>query len=192
MILSIREIFDILVMTVAVGYIFMDMWRQFGAFGHHIGFDVRSFKMACIATAPALIVHELFHKFVALAFGLFAVFHASYFWLIFGVILKSLNSPLLFFVPAYVSIDCAAPNCIISPLSSALVAFAGPFANLLLFVVSKLYLRNKRLPMKKRIVFYVTQQINLFLFIFNMLPFPLFDGFKVYEGLFLFLKPFFG
>lgn len=191
MIISIREIFDIVVMTVAVGFIFMDVLKKLKPHNYaNYGFDWPALKLACLVTAPALILHELFHKFVALAYGLQAVFHASYSWLGFGVVLKLLNSPFLFFVPAYVSIGCDVEPCTISPISSALIAFAGPFANLLLFLVCRVWLK-KRMPFKKKVLLHITKQINLFLFIFNMLPFPLFDGWKVYEGLFLFLKSLF-
>ena len=193
MLISLKEILDILIMTVAVGFIFMDVWRQFGFFRnfYYQGFHWKALWLACIVTAPALILHELFHKFTALAIGLSATFHASYFWLGFGVLLKLLHSPFLFFVPAYVSIGCDAGPCILSPVNSAVVAFAGPFANLLIFLIARQWLLQRRLPMKKRVVLYVTKQINLFLFVFNMLPFPLFDGFKVYEGLFYFISTFF-
>ena len=91
-------------------------------------------------------------------------------------------------MPAYVSIGCVSSDCVVSPLSSALIAFAGPFANLLLFLIAKIVLARKHLSLKMRILVHVSKQINLFLFIFNMLPFPPFDGFKVYEGLFYFIK----
>lgn len=190
MLLSFQEIIDIAIMTAAVGYIFMGIWRQFKPFNgvYSVGFDWRAFKLACLVTAPALILHELFHKFVAIAFGLFAIFHASYFWLLFGLVLKTLNSPVLFFVPAYVSIACPVADCVVSPSTSALTAFAGPFANLLLFGVCWFWLKKKRLPLRTKIVFYVSKQINFFLFVLNMLPFPLFDGWKVYEGLFYLIK----
>ena len=188
MIVSFGEIIDIIIMTFVVGYIFIDVAKQFNISRVPIyGFDWKSFKFACFATAPALILHELFHKFVAIAFGLNAVFHASYFWLGFGAVLKFLNSPFLFFVPAYVSIGCALP-CKVSLVDSAVVAFAGPFANLLLFVISRELLKSSRLKFRRRALLYVTKQINLFLFVFNMLPFPLFDGFKVYEGLFFVVR----
>lgn len=188
MIISLREIIDIMIMTFVVGYIFMDVWKQFGLFRNNFGFNWRALWFACLVTAPALILHELLHKFTALAVGLSATFHASYFWLGFGVLLKILQSPFLFFVPAFVSIGCDSHQCILSPLNSAVVAFAGPFANLLLFFIARQWLKQHRLSLKKRVVLYVTKQINLFLFIFNMLPFPLFDGFKVYEGLFFVVR----
>ncbi len=177
MIFTIRELFDVLIMTLAVGYIFMDLFRR-----QPIGFDKNAFLFACLVTAPALIVHELAHKFVALSFGLQATFHAAYFWLILGIVLKMLRFGFIFFVPAYVSIGTAQATQI-APLASAIIAFAGPFLNFVLFFVSWLLLKQRRMKHSTFIFLQVTKQINLFLFVFNMLPIPLFDGWKVYQGL---------
>ncbi len=177
MIFTLRELFDVIIMTLAVGYIFMDMFRL-----HPMGFDKRAFWFACLVTAPALIAHELAHKFVALSFGLEATFHAAYLWLALGVILKLIRFNFIFFVPAYVSIGAAGMSVL--PSQSALIAFAGPFLNLVLFVVAWASLKQRRLKRNTFMFLQVTKQINLFLFIFNMLPIPFFDGMKVYEGLF--------
>jgi len=187
MLITIREIIDIIIMTAAVGYIFVDIFKLTK---HHYGFDWDSFFFACIITAPALIFHELAHKFVALGFGLEATFHAAYGWLGIGLAMKLLNTGFIFFVPGYVSITCAQMPCMIQPLHSALVAFAGPFLNLVLFAVSKTILStNKKLSRRTMAVLIMTQRINLFLFIFNMLPIPGFDGLKVYSGLYSFFSP---
>lgn len=178
MIFTFRELFDVIIMTLAVGYIFMDLFRR-----HPVGFDKNAFLFACLVTAPALIAHELAHKFIALSFGLQATFHAAYFWLILGIALKMLRFGFIFFVPAYVSIG-SAHAAQIAPLTSALVAFSGPFLNLALFFVSWLLLKQQRLKKNTFIFLHVTKQINLFLFVFNMLPIPFFDGMKVYQGLF--------
>ncbi len=178
MIFTFRELFDIIIMTLAVGYIFMDMFRR-----QSYSFDKRAFWFACLVTAPALILHELAHKFVAVSFGLEATFHAAYFWLIIGIILKLIRFNFIFFVPAYVSIE-AAQAAAVAPLASAAIAFAGPFLNFVLFAVSWALLKQKRLKRSTFIFLQVTKQINLFLFIFNMLPIPFFDGMTVYEGLF--------
>src|SRR5574341_414940 len=175
MIFTLRELFDVLIMTLAVGYIFMDLFRR-----QPIGFDKNAFFFACLVTAPALIVHELAHKFFALGFGLEATFHAAYFWLILGIVLKMMRFGFIFFVPAYVSIG----NGAVPPLESALIAFAGPALNLVLFIVAWALLKQKRMKRNTFIFLQVTKQINLFLFIFNMLPIPFFDGMKVYQGLF--------
>jgi Zn-dependent protease len=175
MIFTIREMLDVVIMTFAVGYIFMDMFRRVP-----FGFDRNAFLFACMVTAPALIAHELAHKFVALSFGLQAEFHAAYFWLILGVILKILRFGFIFFVPAYVSIGAGA----VTPLASALIAFSGPFLNLVLFAAAWLSLKQSRMKRSTFILLHVTKQINLFLFVFNMLPIPFFDGMKFYQGLF--------
>jgi len=188
MIFSLGEIIDILIMTAAVGFIFKD------AFGHAAhkredyeplvhykrGFDFESFKFAAIVAAPAVILHELGHKFVAISFGFNATFHAAYFWLLIGVVLKLMNFGFIFFVPAYVSYAGA-----VSPLQSSLVAFAGPFVNLLLWIVPMIVLRqNLRMKSMTRSFLLLTSKINMFLFIFNMLPIPPFDGYHVFQGIF--------
>ena len=182
MILNLREIIDIIIMTLAVGYIFTSIFK----FNHDrfkTGFDWRSFKFACLVTAPAIILHELGHKFAALGFGLEATFHAAYTWLGIGIVLRVLQTGFIFFVPAYVSIGCAAKECVIPPLQMSTIAAAGPFVNLAIFFICWILLKKKDLKKNTRIVIYVTKQINLFLFVFNMLPIPMFDGFKVYKGL---------
>jgi len=46
---------------------------------------------------------------------------------------------------------------------------------------------GKKLSNRAKIMWLFTRRINGFLFILNMLPFPGFDGFKVYAGLFGFV-----
>ncbi len=181
MILSIRELFDIVIMTLAVGYIFIDLFRL----RTRAYFDWRMLWFACLVTAPALILHELAHKFTAIAYGLQAAFHAAYAWLGIGVLLKLVHSPFIFFVPGYVAIQCAIPPCSIAPLTSALVAFAGPAFNIILYATGWFVLKQYHIRSRKWFFFWVvTQRINLLLFILNMLPLPGFDGFKVYQGLY--------
>src|SRR3989338_425388 len=147
MLFTLKELFDVIMMTIGVGFIFMD---RFGldtirytvksyvedpvayyqnALGKKVSsFNWNNFGIACLITAPAVIFHELAHKLVAISYGLQATFHAAYFWLSFGVIMKLLNTGFIFFVPGYVSFS-GAPT----PLQSATIAFAGPFLNLVLW-----------------------------------------------------------
>jgi Zn-dependent protease len=85
-------------------------------------------------------------------------------------------------VPAYVSIAGAG----LTPLNHSAVAFAGPAVNLLLFALPFLLIRTKVLLKKHKQylpALVMMSRINLFLFIFNMLPIPMFDGWSVYSGI---------
>lgn len=189
MIITPIEIFDMIAMTAIVGYIFMGFFRRQTPHDYlnPRRFDWDSFKIACWITAPALIFHELAHKFVAVSFGFDATFHAAYTFLAIGVILRLVGSNFIFFVPAFVSIGCKTGICRIPPLQSAIIAASGPFTNLAIFAVAFFVLKYKKdLDKKTKTILHLTKIINLFLFIFNMLPIPGFDGSKVFSGLFAF------
>ena len=177
-----NELLDLVIMTFALGYIFMAYIKRPQKYSDLLTgkvFNWDDFKFALIVTAPAVVLHELAHKFAGLAMGLTSIFHASYFGLGLGVILRVFSSPFIVFIPGYVSISGA------TPLQSALTAFMGPFMNLLLFSIAYLVLQRKRKMTQNQAIFwYLTKQINLFLFFFNMIPLPPFDGSKVFAGLF--------
>jgi Zn-dependent protease len=142
-------------------------------------FDWQAFWFATIVTAPALLLHELGHKIVALSFGLTATFHAAYTWLGIAIVLRLVNFPFIFFVPALVSISGNA-----TPMQHVLIAFAGPGVNLLLFLIALIVLKTKDNLSNNAIHFWsLTKNINIFLFIFNMIPIPMFDGNTVFVGL---------
>ncbi|RME78097.1 hypothetical protein D6774_02265 [Candidatus Woesearchaeota archaeon] len=181
---SIQEIIDIIIMTLAVGFIFKDMFRAPAPQVYDPLRAIQSrkyddFTFAIVVTAPAIILHEFGHKFVALAFGLHAVFHAAYTWLAIGVLLKLFMPGFIFFVPAYVAIQGFAGH-----IPHALIAFAGPGVNLLLYLACKIALKLQKVPSKYVKAVVLTQRINGVLFLFNMLPIPGFDGFQVYSQLF--------
>ena len=184
MLFNLIELVDLVVMTAAVCYILMDFTRHDDPLLHY-GFDWKAFRLSCIVAAPAVVFHELGHKFAALAFGLKATLHADYMWLLIGSAMKMLNTGLIFFVPGYVSI-----SGVQSPLVSAATAFAGPAVNLVLWAGSRLAI--KFVPSMKlgtlRILA-LTSKINGFLFVFNMLPIFYFDGYKVFAGIISWLWP---
>ena len=121
------EFIDVIVMTIAVGFIFKDFFHRprkenydplkavgeskHKTFLHDIGYSI-------IITAPAVIFHELAHKLVAISFGMSATFHAAYKFLALGILLKLFHVPFLFFVPGYVS----HPN--VGPIQTMAIAFA--------------------------------------------------------------------
>ncbi len=180
MLLSTYELFDLVIMTLAIAFILKDFIRMPRYIHQPLtsGFDIENFKFTALCTAPAIILHEMAHKFVALGFGLSATFHASYFGLSLGVILRLIHSPFIVFVPGFVSTMGG------TPLQHSIVAAAGPLMNLALWLGSSIILKRAvSLTSRQRLALIITKQINLFLFIFNMIPFGPFDGGHVVSGL---------
>jgi Zn-dependent protease len=176
MLFTIKEVIDIVIMSAGVGFIFsstLDRYRHnYEPLEHSLRFNYKSLLFAIYATAPAIILHELAHKFTAMYFGLSAEFNAAYTWLFVGILLKIFSFPFIFFVPGYVAITGAAP-----PLSFAITALAGPTLNLGLWLASRQLVR-KNLLVNYTNILLLTSKINMFLFIFNMLPIPGFDGYN--------------
>lgn len=187
MILSIREIVDIVLMSVIVGFILKDLfmprkktvYEPLDQFKSGKVWAVQGLWLSIIVTAPAIILHEFGHKFMAISFGMSAVFKAAYTWLGIGFILK-LFTGFIFFVPAYVEITNIANA---SPLQLSIVAFAGPAVNLILWLSTLFLYQNVKINPKYLPFVILTSKINMLLFVFNMLPIPGFDGFKVYSGI---------
>ncbi len=190
---SIGELIDVTAMTLFIGFIFQDQIRKpsktadpFGLLNRRPRFDWENIKYAAMVVAPAIILHEFGHKFVAMAFGMQATFQAAYFWLVLGTVMKLAGVSLIFFVPAYVSwkpTNAAAGLYLTqNPWVGSLIAFAGPAVNLVLWLVAKAML--KKAKGEKAYVLAIVSKINQFLFIFNMIPFPGFDGFHVFQGLY--------
>ncbi len=181
MIISFREVFDMLVMSAALGFIFQDSFKKFSPNPSHykFGFDWNAFKFAAMITAPAIILHELGHKFVAMSYGLNATFYAAYTWLAIGVMLRLMNSPFIFFVPAFVSFPALA-----TPMQNSIIAFAGPAINGLLWLAAYFAIKKNMIKKKKYLPYaYLFKYLNGFLFLFNMIPVPPFDGGQVVFGL---------
>ena len=183
MLFTLQEFIDLIIMTLVIGFIFSGLFYKpkedydplkhsqgfsFGFF--HFNFDFDDFKFAALITAPAIILHEMAHKLAAMYFGLQATFHAAYLWLGIGVILKLLSFPFIFFIPGYVSYTSST-----LPLNQALIAFVGPGTNLVLWLGSW-FLSTRVKKESHRMAFMLSSKINMFLFIFNMIPIPFFDG----------------
>ncbi|MFA5141475.1 MAG: M50 family metallopeptidase [Candidatus Woesearchaeota archaeon] len=174
------EIFDILVMAAVIGYLFKDIFNRYGKQAYdplNQTTDYRPFMYAVITVGSSILLHELFHKFIAMSLGLTATFHAAYNFLFFGLLLRLMGVGYIFFVPAYVS------HTATTGLNSALIAFGGPLANLLIWLACYVIIKENMAKKKYLPLIYFTKYINGFLFVVNMLPIPGLDGFWVYTGL---------
>jgi len=187
--ITINEIIDIIVMTVAIGYIFSKFVKRTPQEGYDpISYYkknpiIEDIKFGAIIAAPAVVLHELAHKFVAMGFGASATLHAPsllgipYGMYLLVIILIHMNFPIFFFVGGYVS------HTALAPLASSLVAFAGPLSNLIIWGICVSLIKNNLVKRKYYTTLGLMAKLNMFFFVFNMIPIPGFDGSAVLMGL---------
>jgi hypothetical protein len=181
------ELIDIVIMALAIGYIFSGYLKKpaddnYDPLRNYKRKDVlwEDIKYAALAAGPAVILHELAHKFVAIAFGAQATLYAPYGFYLIVILLKLIGFPFLFFVGGMVY------HTSLSALPSALVALAGPFTNFLIWFSLTILMNKNKIKSKYYIYTVPLAKISLFLAIFNMIPLPGFDGFSFFASLFQF------
>ena len=182
--LTLKEILYFIILTGVIGYIFTGIFikrpRTIYDRMNPKKIKLEDFKFAVLIAAPAIILHELAHKFVAMGFGVEATFELFPFGLILGIFLKLIGSPFLIIAPGYVTIGS---EIFANALAYRIIAFAGPATNLLLWGVSKIVLKKvKKLTTTQKAALMMSQRLNILLFFFNMIPFGPFDGAKVFFG----------
>ncbi len=180
-IISFGEILQLLLTVAALGYIFSGSLRRYETdpLKQYKRFDLKDFLYSALIASPGIILHELAHKFTALSFGLEATYQIFPLGLAIGIILKAINSSFLLLAPGYVVINGA------NSFQSSLSAFAGPFINLLLWLGCALLLKkSKNMTHNQALVLTLMKNMNRMLFLFNMIPIPPLDGYKVFEPFF--------
>jgi Zn-dependent protease len=183
MLFTIWEIIDLVIMVLAIGYIFSSFIKREPVGGYDPltyykkNTLLEDIKYASMIAAPAVVLHELGHKFVAMAFGATAILHAPLTWYAIAVVMKLLNIPLFFFVGGYVT------HTALPPLQSALVSAAGPLINLIMYLICFGLVRFKKIYKKYYKMIGIAGRLNLMLFGFNMIPLPGFDGFNMFASL---------
>ena len=183
MFITIREIIDIVIMTFAIGYIFSTFIKREPTEGYDpLKFYKKNpfwedLKFGALIAAPAVVLHELAHKFVAMAFGAVATLHAPLGWYAVIIIMRLLNFPLLFFVGGYVT------HSGLPALQSSFVSVAGPLTNIILYGVFLFIIKFKLVHRKHYRMLAISAKLNLFLAVFNMIPIPGFDGYNFFRSL---------
>lgn len=176
-------------MTFAIGFIFSRYFKRKPAHSYDpLEYYKKNqtwedIKYGAIVAAPAVVLHELAHKFVAIAFGATATLHAPslfgipYGMYLFIILLSFLNFPIIFFVGGYVS------HTPLQHLPSALVSLAGPLTNFLIWGIIYAVIHFKLTDKKYHHLLIPMGKINLFLGIFNMIPLFGFDGYHFFRSL---------
>ncbi len=186
--ISLAEVIDIIIMSLAIGFIFKDVFKK--QIKHNGEYDplkdsrytkkgiFDGLKTSIMIAAPAVVLHELAHKFVAMGFGAEAVLHAPYFMYVIVIILKLIGFPLIFLVGGYVA------HTPLAAFPSAMVSVAGPLMNFILWGGIMLGIKNHWFDRKYYKILVPMAKLNLLLGVFNMIPIPGFDGFHFFSSLF--------
>jgi Zn-dependent protease len=165
-----REVQDLLISAVVIGFCFA--WIQRNAFPW-MNF-VTLFGVMLVAVGSAFLLHELAHKSVAQGYGCWAEYRT---WEagLFIAFLLAVSVGFVFAAPGAVYIS--ARRGFLSPRENGRISAAGPTANLLLaFAFLGLAGLGGLLSLVGSIGFFV----NAWIALFNLLPFPPFDGSKIF------------
>jgi Zn-dependent protease len=129
--------------------------------------------VSAVLFAMGFILHELAHKYVAQGYGLWAEFRLN----TMGLILTALSivSPLKFIAPGAVMISGFTDRA-----KMGRTAIAGPVVNVIITATLLIAMPLFGTTGLSR-AFLVGAAINAFLALFNLIPFAVFDGRKVYS-----------
>ena len=98
--ITLKEILYFAILTLVVGFIFTGLFTHrpktiYDRIRKKRRFNLEDFKFAILVTAPAIVLHELAHKFVAMSYGFEATFELFPLGLVIGVVLKLISSPFI-------------------------------------------------------------------------------------------------
>jgi len=157
-----KEIFDLVKAWVIISFAFAIVFKNAG------DVFINIVLMSLITVGAGFLLHELAHKFVAQHFGVWAEFRSNDQMLLLALVMSFFG--FVFAAPGGVWMPKLSKN------KEGLVSLAGPLTNIFLAIL--FFVSN---------IFYVStwfsfgMNINCFLAIFNLIPFPGFDGRTVFD-----------
>jgi len=170
------EIIDILKAWLAISLAFAFVYANVNLFNGALGiFSVNFLEMFLISLGTAgigFLLHELGHKVVAQRYGCAAEFRAFDQMLYLAVGLAFLVG-FIFAAPGAVMI-----HGMITRKENGIISLAGPLVN---YVLAMIFLGLLSLFPNFGFIFQIGFSINLWLGLFNMIPFGNFDGIKIFH-----------
>lgn len=169
-----REVIDIIISMSVIALIFAYLFsgRNLSSPGFY-----SLIPITFIAVGLGFVLHELAHKFMAIRYG----FYAEYRLWIAGLILAVVTAAFgfVFAAPGAVYIH----GEFISREQNGKISLAGPATNIILAVLFFLLMAYSSYPTATLLGFlgYLGFTVNSFLALFNLLPFSILDGAKVFR-----------
>ena len=162
---EVKHLFIGTVLTLAIGFS-MPLFGEFYLYGYPGVLTALAGIFAC-----SFLVHELAHKLTAQHYGLWAEFRVTMFGAL--ITLLSLISPFKIISPGAVMIGGVSDRRAIGRIS-----IAGPLANIALALFFMVFLQA--LHGNTALVFHSSLMINSFIALFNLIPFGVLDGVKIF------------
>jgi Zn-dependent protease len=172
-----REVRDILISMLFIAVIFAYIFSQ-----NNMNAFILLIPALIIAVGLGFILHELAHKFVAVRYGFYAEFRMWFEGLIFAII-TAIIVKLAFVAPGAVYIH----GDHISREQNGKISLAGPLVNIVLafiFLGLTPYINNHTTDVSGFVLnnlIYFGFLINSYLAAFNLIPFAILDGVKVFR-----------
>ncbi|MBI2103332.1 metalloprotease [Candidatus Woesearchaeota archaeon] len=174
------ELIDITKAWLALSFAFAVVFAGFSLFSGQIyGIFSLSFGkyfiMALLTAGLGFLLHELSHKFVAQHYGCVAEFRA-FDQMIYLAVGLALAVGFIFAAPGAVML-----SGMITRRENGIISAAGPLMN---YVLGLIFLGLMFLSIgypTLRLAFAIGFQINMWLGLFNMIPFGNFDGIKIFN-----------
>ena len=168
---SVEETKDLLIAWLMISLAFAILFSEGSYF---TSIFLLSFIISLLTAGIGFLLHELMHKFTAQKYHLWAEFRANYSMLFLAVAFS------------FFGFIIAAPGAVIirgftTREKNGKIALAGPTANIILaiiFLVSLFLIDGTAIT---TLFFNYGFTINALLALFNLIPFPIFDGYKVYN-----------
>lgn len=144
------------------------------------------YVMQVVLVMFSICVHELAHAYTALQQGDSTAADDGHLTLNPMVQMGGMSIVILLLIGISWGAVPVRPNRMRHPHSHALVAFAGPAANLILFGLFAVAtaIAVQVLPRPYAMMFFQGASLNLVLCLFNLLPVPVLDGWSVFEYFF--------
>ncbi|HDQ59772.1 MAG TPA: hypothetical protein ENN30_01110 [Candidatus Woesearchaeota archaeon] len=179
---TLMEIRDLAISALVLGFVFSIALRGFEF--SDTGSAVFNYFIALIIISPALIFHELAHKFVAQKYGCranYVLWPTGVLLAVFITVITGLaGTPVIFAALGAVMISTSYPTRLgykfVTLTSSEIgkISASGPITNLVMAVGSYMLM-----PLHPTI-FGISAMINAIIALFNMIPFPPLDGSKIF------------
>ena len=132
-----------------------------------------------LSVGSGFVLHELGHKFVAMAFGAYARFQKWTFGLIFALLTSFFG--VVFIAPGAVYIF--APH--LALWEYAAISAAGPLVNLFLAFLFSIMAKAIPFWVGRLELWHFAAFVNIWLGLFNLLPIPPLDGSKIFAWNFI-------